>query len=180
MEAARFTMVARPEGTLLLWRSELRSGAGELRFGSQEEMGLGVRVASPLRVKGGSGSIRNSAGGIDEAGTWGKEAGWWDYSGTAGDRRAGVLVVVLPEASRKCWGHTRDYGLLVANPTPPPDSKEKGFVVPAGESFKLGFAVLLHETGAAAARDPGSAFDPAAAAAECLEASRAKDEAPRR
>ena len=45
-------------------------------FGTQEEMGLGVRLATPLTVKSGNGRITNSVGGTNEKGTWGQAADW--------------------------------------------------------------------------------------------------------
>ncbi len=53
-EVCRITVLVRPAGYLLLWDSEFHPEGGELVFGDQEEMGLGIRVATPLAVvKGG-------------------------------------------------------------------------------------------------------------------------------
>ena len=48
-EIARYTFLARPAGFLLIWDSTFSSDK-EFYFGDQEEMGLGFRVATPLRV----------------------------------------------------------------------------------------------------------------------------------
>ena len=48
-EIARYTFLVRPAGYLLLWDSTFSSDH-EFDFGDQEEMGLGFRVATPLRV----------------------------------------------------------------------------------------------------------------------------------
>ena len=63
-----------------MWDSEFRPVGGELVFGDQEEMGFGVRVATPLTVKSG-GRIVNSDGATDEKQVWGKPADWCDYGG---------------------------------------------------------------------------------------------------
>jgi hypothetical protein len=161
-ETACFTFLARPAGILLLWESELGSDDHDLVFLAQEEMGLGVRVASPLRVQGGSGTIRNSRGGTNGTGTWGKEAEWWDYSGVANNRRAGVLLAVSPANTFTSWGHTRDYGLMVANPFPLPEKNPVRTTIKKGEKLRLRYAVLLHASSAEAP------FDAAALAADCL------------
>ena len=55
-ELARYTLAVRPEGYLILWDSTFWSDH-EFYFGDQEEMGLGFRVATPLRVDKKSASI---------------------------------------------------------------------------------------------------------------------------
>ena len=149
-------------GTLLMWSTTLRRAEGPLTFGPQHEMGLGFRVATPLVVKGGTGSIRGSHGGRNEPGNWGRVGTWWDYSGTVNGRHAGVLAVAAADNSHPVWSHARDYGFLAMNPTgPPPEAKDVPslpFTVPAGESLRMKFGVLLHSSAA------GETLDPAAAA----------------
>ncbi len=140
-------------GTLLLWSTTLRRADGPLTFGPQHEMGLGFRVATPLVVQGGTGHIRGSHGGLDEAGNWGRAGTWWDYSGTLNDRHAGILSVAAADNARPVWAHARDYGFLALNPTgPPPDGKDVPsipFTVPAGETWRMKFGLLLHSSPAA-------------------------------
>lgn len=85
-------------------------------FGDQEEMGTGIRLATPLTVKHGAGVLLNSAGAVNEAGVWGKQAAWCDYSALLDGLRAGATVMAHPGNFRPAWFHARDYGLLVANP----------------------------------------------------------------
>jgi len=142
------TLVPAQPGTLLLWRTTLRHGEGPLTFGPQHEMGLGFRVATPLVVKGGTGRIQSSHGGLNEPGNWGRIGTWWDYSGTMNGRHAGILALAAMDNARPVWSHARDYGFLALNPTgPPPDAKDVPslpFTVPAGEALRLKFGVLLH------------------------------------
>ena len=109
-----------------------------LSFGVQEEMGLGVRVPHAITVKNG-GAILSSAGGQNEKGTWGKVANWWDYHGKL-DGRAVGLMVMSAAGNGEVWSHSRDYGVLVANPV-----RGKALEVKAGAELKRVFGVQVHE-----------------------------------
>ncbi|MFM7248710.1 MAG: DUF6807 family protein [Planctomycetaceae bacterium] len=180
----RVAIVDRPEGRVVAWLSTLEAGAAPLVLGDQEEMGFGVRVATGLEEKAG-GRIVNARGAATAAGTWGREAEWCDTSGdVAGGGRAGITVVADPDNVRLPWWHTRDYGLLVANPfgraalaKGPPSRVE----VAAGGSLQLGFAAVLHDgpAGAPAGDDPAGAAARAAAALEVLRAERTAADAAR-
>jgi len=145
-ENCRHTLVRTDDGYYLTFDSQF-SCDKTLVFGDQEEMGLGIRVASPIRVKGGSGEIIDSKGRKDEAGIWGKSAAWCDYRGKTDGRTVGVAVFSHPENFRPSWLHVRDYGLMVANPF-----GRKAFTggeasrmeVAAKEPFRLRFGVLVH------------------------------------
>jgi hypothetical protein len=131
-----------PKGWLLTLDTELFSETSDLYFGDQEEMGLGIRLAADLSVKGGGGEIRASHGGRNEAGTWGKTADWWNYSR--------VLAVPSPENPRPSWGHVHDHGLIVLNPFPrnPNAGSEIPIVrtlVKKGEPYRLRYRVLIYD-----------------------------------
>ena len=113
-EDCRISIRQQPGGTLIDWASEF-SGPEEFTFGDQEEMGLGVRVATPLTVKNG-GQILNSDGLKNEKQVWGKQADWCDYSGVIDGEPVGVAIFPSPQNFRRSWFHARDYGVLVANP----------------------------------------------------------------
>ncbi|MFN0021447.1 MAG: DUF6807 family protein [Pirellulaceae bacterium] len=117
-ETCRHTWSLQDGGLLLSLDSEFESADPNqlLVFGDQEEMGLGVRVASPLRVKDAGGEIRTSDGKRNEKEAWGKQARWCDYSGTVDGRRVGITLMPHPGNFRESWFHVRDYGLMVANP----------------------------------------------------------------
>lgn len=153
------TLAPAVPGTAILIAARLRSDHGPLVFGPQHEMGLGIRVATPLRVKDGSGTITASHGGKNEAGTWGRIGTWWDYSGTIGDTRAGILVVAARGNPRPVWTHARDYGFLALNPTGPPqrpadDEPPTAFTILPGGIFRMRFGVLLHAQPSTAAWNP--------------------------
>lgn len=146
-ETCRIAVWALAKELVLVWDSEF-SAPTEFYFGDQEEMGFGVRVATPLAVKNG-GTLTSSEGRSGEKEVWGRTAKWCDASGTIDGHNVGLLVVPDPMNFRKSWFHARDYGLIVANPfgqqafTRSPDPSR--VVVPPGEKFRLRFAVVVHE-----------------------------------
>ncbi len=103
-----------PGGYVITWDSTF-SGDREFAFGDQEEMGLGVRVATPLSVKSG-GRIVDSENRVNEPQVWGQQAEWCDDAGTIDGKHVGVALFADPKNFRLPWFHARDYGLLVANP----------------------------------------------------------------
>ena len=163
-ETCRYTLLVRPGGYLLVADSAFRVADGDLSFGDQEEMGFGVRVATPLAVKSG-GQIVDSEGRENEAGIWGKPAAWVDYSGTVNGRRGGVMLIPDPANAHAARFHVRDYGLMVANPFGRKvfgEKDESRVVVPKGGSYRMRFAVLLH------ANSPNAIPDLKAAYEDCL------------
>jgi hypothetical protein len=144
-EVCRLTVLVRPAGTLLTWDSEFRPQGGELLFGDQEEMGLGIRVATPLAVVKG-GRITDSAGRVDEAQVWGQQADWCSYGGEIDGKRVGVLLMPDPKNFRRSWFHARDYGLVEANPfgrNAFTKGEKSRVVVKEGETLRLRFGVLI-------------------------------------
>lgn len=95
----------------LSWDSTFEPIEAPLVFGDQEEMGLGVRVATRLTVTKG-GTILDNQGRHNEKGIWGQTADWCQYA-KGGD---GVLLMAHPDNFKKSSFHVRDYGLMVANP----------------------------------------------------------------
>ena len=144
-ERSRVTLLRRPKGLLIVVDSAF-SAERTFAFGDQEEMGFGIRLATPLAVKAG-GRMEDGAGRKNEKEIWGKTADWVSLTGTIDGKPAGVLVVPDPANFRPSWMHARDYGLLVANPF-----GRKAFTkgdasrveVKPGETFRLRYAALLH------------------------------------
>jgi hypothetical protein len=163
--ASRLAIVDRDVGRMFAWEATIRAKDLPLRFGDQEEMGFGVRLATPLVERAG-GQIRNSSGATTAAGTWGREAAWSDASGTPRDRGglAGITVVPGLENFRPSWWHNRDYGLLVANPfgRAALTGGERSSVEVAPEKpIRLVFVAIAYDGEGPA----GMGHDPAAAAA---------------
>jgi hypothetical protein len=154
-ETARFTLFAQPTSYLLTWDSRLSSDH-DFYFGDQEEMGLGFRVATPLRVGAAGADILPPGNGVildanrrkNERQIWGNAAKWCDYSGTLAGKSVGMAILCHPANVRPSWFHARDYGLLVANLFGQ-KSFGKGevsrIVVRAGEEFRLRYGVFVHQ-----------------------------------
>lgn len=146
MQVSRVSIVARPAGYLLIWDATYHSDDHDFVFGDQEEMGLGVRLATNLIEKHG-GLIRSSEGLEGAAATWGRAAAWCDYAGQVDGQRVGILLMPDPQNFRPAWFHNRDYGLMAANPFGRKaftQGEPSAVVVKQGQSFRLCFGLLIH------------------------------------
>lgn len=143
-----------PLGVTLTF-DETLTAERDLALGDQEEMGLGVRLATPLRIENdgpspvppGTGQIVADGGRNGLPAIWGKPARWFDYRGRLGDEPAGVAVFCHPANFRVSRLHARDYGFVCVNPfaTAAFGAAEPTVTrVAAGESIQLRFAVLCH------------------------------------
>lgn len=141
-QTCRYTVAIVPQGTLLLIDSTF-AGDSDFDFGAQEEMGLGIRMATPLTVQAG-GKMLDAAGRQNEKQIWGKQAEWCDYSGLIDGQRLGMTIMPDPANFQRCWFHSRDYGVLVANPFGQRAGGPARTMVKKGETLRLRFGVLLH------------------------------------
>lgn len=117
-----------------------------IRFGDQEEMGLGIRVATPISEKS-SGRLLDSRQKKTAKTIWGESAQWCDYSGTVDGQQVGITLIVNDNNFRPSWMHARDYGLIVANPFGRKAMKqgsESEVKVEPGQTLRLRFAVWVH------------------------------------
>jgi hypothetical protein len=134
-------------GTMLTWTSTFQPAGKSFYFGDQEEMGLGVRVVTPLAVIKG-GSIRDSEGRKNEAQVWGKQADWCEYTGILNGKRVGIVLMPDVKNFRRSWFHARNYGLLLANPfgrNAFTRGEKSRIEVKAGQQVQLRFGVLLYD-----------------------------------
>jgi hypothetical protein len=124
---------------------------GDVTFGDTKEGGImSVRMADVLRETGGSGTIRNSEGGVGARECWGKPADWCDYSGELeGYGVRGLTIMDHPENLRhpSHW-HVRDYGLMGANCFGYSDFMGEGhngdYVLKDGDSITFNYRVYVH------------------------------------
>ena len=145
---------------VLTWDAEIRGEGRELVFGDQEEMGLGVRMATALTEKAG-GLVVNSDGLTGAKTVWGKPAAWAAYSRAADGRIQGVAIFPGASNPNPTWWHSRDYGAIVANGFGArvlPASAGGKFVVKKDEALKLRYDVLLFDAPAAAPIDFAAAY----------------------
>lgn len=165
-ETCQYVIRTIPHGYLLELTSEFRPGDSELVFGDQEEMGLGIRVATPLNVdRKLGGRILDSAGRRNGAEVWGKTADWCDYAGplegAIGVRWVGMTVLAGPDNFRPCWSHARDYGFLAMNPFGRQAFTKQELsriVVARGETLKLRYGVAVHESQTEGDYQPGAIY----------------------
>jgi hypothetical protein len=135
-------------GYCLIWTANLMAGSMPLILGDQEEMGLGVRVATNMTEKNG-GQILNSDGKTTAKETWGKSAAWVDYSKTSDGKRLGVLLMPDQANFKTSWFHNRDYGLMVANSFGNQaftQGEPSAIVIKANESLQLKYAIYWYES----------------------------------
>ena len=159
-QISRVALAALSHGYLLIWQADFLPAAEELVFGDQEEMGLGVRVATKITEKNG-GTILTSTGAKTAKVTWGKSFEWCDYSGELDGRRVGVTLMPDPANFRPSWFHNRDYGLMVANPfgrKAMNQGETSRVVVKKGERLSLRFGIYLHVEPPASQPDLAAAY----------------------
>jgi hypothetical protein len=149
-ETCHIALIHRGEGYLITFDSAF-TGKDSLVFGDQEEMGLGVRVASPLRVTGGNGELVDSEARRNEPEIWGMSAEWCDYRGKMGDKTVGVALFSHRDNFRPSWYHVRDYGLMVANPfgrKALTGGEPSRLEIKPGDELRLRFAAWVHASDA--------------------------------
>ena len=155
-ERKRLTFIAAGEGQVLMdYDVTLHAGEKDVTFKDNKDGGLGIRVASTMKVRAlarhlkdspSFGAIQNSRGDKDDA-AWGKRAEWVDCSGPdASGRKVGVAMFDHPGNLRAPTGwHARYYGLLTANRFAigsfgRESGAKKGdgdYTIPKGESLQL-------------------------------------------
>lgn len=156
-EICRYTVTQMGGAWRLTLDSRFTSGR-EFAFGDQEEMGLGVRMATAIAEKSARGGLlTDSAGRTTAAAVWGKTAESCDHSGVVDGTPAGITIMPHPGNFRPCWWHARDYGFVAANPfgrNAFTKEEKSRVVVKPGEEFRLRYAVIVHDG------RPGNGYDP--------------------
>ena len=145
-EKFEFTFKAERNGYLMVFESTF-SGSQSFTFGDQEEMGLGIRVATPITELSG-GRLVDGQGRKGAKQIWSQSANWCDYSGLIEGRPIGVTLFCSPDNFRDSWFHARNYGLLVANPFGRKAMKKgekSAITLNQGEALTLQYAVWIHE-----------------------------------
>ena len=125
----------------------LQSDDRELVLGDQEEMGLGVRLASPLAEKNG-GLVTGHGGKKGAKAIWGTQSKWCDYSGRVDGRQVGITALARNLKSSPSWWHVRDYGLLVANgfgKRAQPDRSDPSSRIPPRLPLMLSYQLIIHD-----------------------------------
>jgi hypothetical protein len=149
-EICKYTILVRPNYYLLIYDSTISSDKSDLVFGDDQEYGLGIRVQTPIEERYG-GQILNADGLKGAKKAYGKASNWADYSGVMGSTLVGMTVMPDPKNFRPSWYHTRDYGLIAANPfgrEKVAGGEKSEVLVKKGEKFHLGFGVAIYSAAA--------------------------------
>lgn len=139
-----------PQGAsayLFTCETTLKSDDRDLIFGEQEEMGFGVRLATPLIEKNG-GQVVNDGGLVGAKQAWGKVADWCSYTHTIDGRVLGAAIFASSQNPRRSWWHTRDYGLMVANAFGKrvlPAGSDGTLTVKRGDALTLRYGLLIFD-----------------------------------
>ena len=122
---------------------------GPVTFGDTKEGMFGLRVASSMDVDKTKGGKITNAEGLTNAKAWGQASPWVDYIGPVQGKTVGIAILNHPDSFRypTTW-HVRTYGLFAANPFGWHDfgkSDRGDYTVPAGQSIRFAYRVILHE-----------------------------------
>lgn len=142
------TIRAVKNGYLIQWDATFSNANGDdFYFGDQEEMGLGIRVATQITEVAG-GRITDAAGRKGAKRVWSQSSEWCDYSGTIDGQELGMTILCHPDNFRPSWMHARNYGLVAANPFGR-KAMQKGtsskVVVKNDETLRLRYAIFVHD-----------------------------------
>jgi hypothetical protein len=126
---------------LLVIDLQLVPPAGEITLGKTPFGFLGVRMAKTIGVHDGGGTIRNSAGGVNEKEVFWKPAKWVDYSGPiARGVSEGIALLDHPSnPNHPATFHVRDDGWMGASAT-----FDAERTIRAGEPLKLRYGLWVH------------------------------------
>jgi putative membrane-bound dehydrogenase-like protein len=168
-QVSRYTIIKRPSGILMVCESTFTRDESDFWLGDQEEMGMAIRVATPIATRSKKGGyIRDSAGRTEHKQIRTNQSDWCDYSGPIAGKHGGILLMNDPQNFRKPWWHARDTGLLIANPLGESElngrgKKRQNVLVKKGQPFRLRYGVLIH------LHDTEKEFDPKTAYKDFLE-----------
>ena len=126
---------------LLLLDLQLEARTGDVPIGESAFGMLGVRMAKTIGVLDGGGTIRNSEGGVDEAGCFRKPARWMDYSGPiTATATEGITLFDHPQnPNHPVPFHCRGDGWMGASLT-----FSGALTVKMGEPMRLRYALYIH------------------------------------
>jgi len=136
---------------LFVFNIDLYASAMPIVFGDTKEGSFGVRINDRITEKSGHGKLENAEGKTGMKNCWGYLSAWCDYSGTLGGKVVGLAILDHPSNPYPaCW-HSRDYGLMAANPF---GRAKSGFPAMKGRTdlvrldkgahLKLRYGLLIH------------------------------------
>jgi hypothetical protein len=150
-ETRRIYFVNYETARLITVDIDLHASVVPITFGDTKEGAFGVRVADSMTEKKGKGRITNAEGKVGMSQCWGRISAWCDYSGPVEGETVGIALFAAPNNPLpSCW-HSRDYGLMAANPF---GRSKSGFPAMKGKSdrvrlakdehLKLSYGIFIH------------------------------------
>ena len=130
------------QGLLITINAIIEAEAEKVIIGSKEEGGIAIRVASDLRVQKGGKMIDNKGRKGGKA-IWGKAARWVDNSGKKKGRWVGATLFASHSDLGVFHWHSRDYGLIAANPFGPLN-KAPDRILKKGEKLSFNYGLMVH------------------------------------
>lgn len=136
---------------LFVFDIDVHASVMPITFGDTKEGSFGIRINDRITEKSGNGKIENAEGKVGEKNCWGQRSAWCDYSGRLGDKLVGLAILDHPKNRYPaCW-HSRDYGLMAANPFgraksgfPAMKGRTDLVKLDKGEHLKLRYGLLIH------------------------------------
>jgi hypothetical protein len=136
---------------LFIFDIDLHASVLPITLGDTKEGSFGIRINDRIAEKSGQGKIENAEGKTGEKNCWGRLSAWCDYSGSLGGKTVGLAILDHPNNRYSaCW-HSRDYGLMAANPFgrarsgfPAMKGRTDLVKLDKGEHLKLRYGLLVH------------------------------------
>jgi hypothetical protein len=136
---------------LFVFDVDLQASVMPITFGDTKEGSFGIRINDRITEKSGNGKIENAEGKMGEKKCWGQLSAWCDYSGSINGETVGLAILDHPKNRYPaCW-HSRDYGLMAANPFgrnrsgfPAMKGRTDLVRLDKGEHLKLRYGLLIH------------------------------------
>jgi hypothetical protein len=136
---------------LFVFDIDLHASVMPITFGDTKEGSFGVRISDQITEKSGHGKLENAEGKTGMKNCWGQLSMWCDYSGAIDGKTVGLAILDHPKNPYPaCW-HSRDYGLMAANPFgrnrsgfPAMKGRTDLVKLDKGQHLKLRYGLLIH------------------------------------
>jgi hypothetical protein len=139
------------DARLFVFDIDLQASVVPITFGDTKEGSFGVRVNDAIREKGGQGKLVNADGKAGMKECWGRKSAWCDYSGPIEGQVAGIAIFDHPDNAYPALWHSRDYGLMAANPFgrarsgfPAVKGQTELVRLARGKHLRLRYAIFIH------------------------------------
>jgi hypothetical protein len=136
---------------LFVFDIDFHASVAPITFGDTKEGSFGIRINDSITEKSGKGKLENAEGKVGMKNIWGQPSAWCDYSGPIDGKTVGLAIFDDPANPYPAHWHSRDYGLMAANPFgrdksgfPALKGKTDLVKLAKGEHLKLRYGLLIH------------------------------------